>query len=169
MSIHKTKNQMKTQQPEEQLNRGEFLRSLGMSSAALMAFYCMGTLSSCSSKSTDPAPSTGSGTGTGTGTSGALDLTASANSALKTEGGYVYNGSMIVARVKGGGYVALARACTHQGTNVQYRLSQNDFYCPNHGSEFSTVGAVEVGPATTGLAVYKTALSMDGNTLTITT
>ncbi len=168
MSIHKTNNQMETQK-SEQLNRGEFLRSLGMSSAALMAVYCMGTLTSCSSGSSDPTPSTGTGTGTGTTSGGTLDLTASTNSPLKTEGGYVYNGSMIVARVKGGSYVALARACTHQGTNVQYRLSQNDFYCPNHGSEFSTVGAVEVGPATTGLTLYKTALSSDGNTLTITT
>ncbi len=153
-------------QKTEQLNRGEFLRSLGMSSAALMAFYCMGTLTSCSSGSSDPTPTPTPGTGTGTGT---LDLTASGNSALKTEGGYVYNGSMIVARVKGGSYVALSRACTHQGTNVQYRLSQNDFYCPNHGSEFSPTGAVEVGPAGTPLTLYKTALSSDGNTLTITT
>lgn len=153
-------------QKTEQLNRGEFLRSLGMSSAALMAFYCMGTLTSCSKSSSDPTPTSGTGTSTGTGT---IDLTASGNSALKTEGGYIYNGSMIVARVKGGSYVALSKACTHQGTNVQYRLSQNDFYCPNHGSEFSTTGAVEVGPAGTALTLYKTALSSDGNTLTITT
>ncbi|GAB3577022.1 hypothetical protein GCM10027578_43990 [Spirosoma luteolum] len=153
-------------QQTDNLNRAAFIKSLGLSGAALMAFYCMGTLSACSSKSTDPAPSTGTGTGTGTG-SNTLDLTSAANSALKTEGGYIYNGNMIVARIKGGSYVALARACTHQGTNVQYRLTQNDFFCPNHGSEFSTTGAVEVGPATAGLTVYKTALSADGNTLTI--
>ena len=155
-------------QKTEQLNRGEFLRSLGMSSAALMAFYCMGTLTSCSSGSSDPTPTPTPTPGTGTGT-GTLDLTASGNSALKTEGGYVYNRSMIVARVKGGSYVALSRACTHQGTNVQYRLTQNDFYCPNHGSEFSPTGTVEVGPAGTPLTLYKTVLSSDGNTLTITT
>lgn len=145
-----------------QMDRAEFLRSLGMSSAALMAFYCMGTgLTACSkSDDTTVAPTPGTSTG--------IDLTASANSALKTEGGYVYNGNIIVARVKGGNYVALSKVCTHQGTNVQYRLTQNDFWCPNHGSEFSTAGAVEVGPAEKSLAVYKTTLSADGNTLTIT-
>ena len=37
---------------QNDLSRGEFIRSLGMSSAALMAFYCLGTLSSC--KGSDP-------------------------------------------------------------------------------------------------------------------
>jgi cytochrome b6-f complex iron-sulfur subunit len=155
---------MKTNPTTEAMNRGEFLRSLGMSSAAMMAFYCMGTtLTSCSkSSSNDPTPTPTPGSTT------SIDLTSSTASALKTPGGYIYQGSMIVARVSGGGYVALARACTHQGTNVVYRLSQNDFYCANHGSEFSPAGAVEVGPATQALAVYKTAVSTDGNTLTIT-
>jgi cytochrome b6-f complex iron-sulfur subunit len=153
---------MKTNPTTESMNRGEFLRSLGLSSTALMAFYCMGpALTSCSKGDNNtPTPTPGTTT--------SIDLTSSTASALKNAGGYIYQGSMIVARVNGGGYVALSRACTHQGTNVVYRLSQNDFYCSNHGSEFSTSGAVEVGPATQALTVYKTSVSSDGNTLTIT-
>ncbi|MCK8491452.1 Rieske (2Fe-2S) protein [Spirosoma sp. RP8] len=171
---------MKMNSVDKQMNRGEFLRDLGMSSAALMAFYCMGTLTACSSKSDDPSPSTG-GTGTtpssgitGNANTGSgainfkLDLTDSNFSKLKTAGQYVIVGSVIVAKIKNGSVVALSKACTHQGTDVQYRSGQDDMYCPNHGSEFSTTGAVEVGPATSPLTQYKTALSTDGNTLTVT-
>lgn len=154
-------NPMKTNPTTESMNRGEFLRSLGLSSTALMAFYCMGpTLTSCSKGDNNtPTPTPGTTT--------SIDLTSSTASALNKDG-YIYQGSMIVARVNGGGYVALSRACTHQGTDVVYRASQNDFYCSNHGSRFSTAGAVQVGPATQALTLYKTAVSADGKTLTIT-
>lgn len=159
----------------DSMNRGDFLRSLGMSSAALMAFYCMGTLTACSG-SDDPAPVTnppaGSGfTGNADSSKGAinftLDLTASAYSKLKTTGQYVIVGSTIVASTTSG-IVALSKNCTHENTELQYRSAQNDFYCTNHGSEFSTTGAVEVGPATRALTKYNTALSNSNNTLTVT-
>lgn len=166
---------MKADTTTEQMKRGEFLRSLGLSSAALMSFYCLGTtMTACSSKD-DPAPATGGtttpGTGTGAGTGKTdftLDLTTADFSKLKTDGGFVYRDSIIVARVKGGTYVALAKACTHQGTDVQYRLTQDDFWCSNHGSEFATNGTVEKGPAGQSLKVYKTTLSTDGNKLQVT-
>jgi len=169
---------------EQTMKRGQFLRNLGLSSSALMAFYCMGTtLTACSSGSSDPTPSgtnTGSNTGSNTGTTGltgnadlskgaisfTLDLTTSTYSALKTEGKFVVVGSVIVANTKGT-IVALSKTCTHEGTTVDYRPAQNDFYCSNHGSEFSTLGAVEVGPATKALTVYKAQLSTNGNTLTV--
>lgn len=149
------------------MKRGEFLRSLGLSSAALMSFYCLGTtMTSCSKGGSDPTPATPTPT-TGS-TNFTLDLTTADYSKLKTDGEYAYKDNIIVARVKGGSYVALSKVCTHQGTTVQYRSSQNDFYCPNHGSEFSTTGAVEVGPASQALKVYKTVLSSDGTKLQVT-
>ena len=165
---------------DNQLNRAEFLRSLGMSSAALMAFYCMGTgLTACSKGGDDPVPSpnpTGTGfTGNSDTSKGAinftLDLTSSSYSKLKTAGQYAIVGSLIVAKVKSGSVVALSKTCTHQGVEVQYRSGQDDFYCSpsvgGHGSEYSPTGAVEVGPATTALTQYKASLSTDGNTLTV--
>jgi len=166
------------------MKRGEFIRSLGLSSAALMAFYCMGTLTSCSSKN-DPAPATG-GTGTGTtppttssGLTGntetakgainfTLDLTSNDFKAMKTAGEFVKIGDVLVANASGG-FVAVQRLCTHNDLDgLSYRLNSNDIGCNVHGSVFATSGTVKNGPAARALRVYTTALSTDGNKLTIT-
>ncbi|CAG5012780.1 hypothetical protein DYBT9275_05246 [Dyadobacter sp. CECT 9275] len=164
----------------ETMKRGEFLRSLGLSTSTLMAFYCMGTtLTSCGSSSDDPdpAPGTGSGTGlTGTTTGSAVnftvDLTNSTYAKLKTAGEYKIIGDVLVAFTSGSAYVALAKACTHQQTELQYRSTTNDLFCSNHQSVFKITGAVDKGPSTgdtiTALKVYKITLSADGNTLTVT-
>lgn len=167
---------MKSNPTTDQMNRGDFLRSLGMSSAALMAFYCMGTtLTSCSKGSTeDPTPTPTTGTGiTGNADSAAgtvnytLNLTDANYSKLKTVGQYVIVGSTLVAKVQNGSLIALSKACTHQGTTVEYRAGSDDVYCSSHGSAFTTAGAVKVGPATKALTQYTTTLSTDGNSLTV--
>ncbi|MCY7353021.1 MAG: Rieske (2Fe-2S) protein [Cytophagaceae bacterium] len=135
------------------MNRTEFLKSLGLSSGALMAVYCMGTLTSCSSSKDDPAPGTGTGTGTGAKVNFTLDL-ANANKALATPGAFVIKDDIIIANAKSG-YVALSKACTHQGTTVEYQANNDRFYCPNHGSNFSTTGSVINGPAASPLKSYK--------------
>lgn len=159
------------------MNRGEFLRSLGLSTSTLMAFYCLGTtMTACGSKDDDPAPGTDPGTNTGTGITGTttgsainftVDMTNATYTKLKTNGGSEKIGDVIVARTNAGTYVALAKACTHEGTAINFRAAQNDFLCPNHGSEFSTTGAVEQGPATSPLKTYTVTVSTDGNTLTV--
>ena len=164
---------------EEGMKRGEFLRGLGLSTATLMAFYCLGTtMTSCGSKEDNPDPvSPGNGTGiTGTTTGSSInftvDLTNATYSSLKTAGSFKVIGDVLVAFTSAKAYAALAKACTHEGTTLQYRSSENDLFCSNHLSEFSTTGAVEKGPATGGtisaLKAYKTTLSADGNTLTVT-
>ena len=170
---------MKINPTTDQLNRGEFLRSLGMSSAALMAFYCMGTgLTACSSKNDDPTPTTpavtpASGvTGNADVAKGAINFTVNLTDAnyskLKTAGQYALIGSLLVAKTTGNQYIALSKTCTHEGTEVQYRSATDDILCPNHGSQFQTTGVVKVGPAAKALTQYKTAISTDGNTLTVT-
>ncbi|CCG98671.1 Rieske (2Fe-2S) domain protein [Fibrella aestuarina BUZ 2] len=163
------------------ISRGDFMRSLGLSSAALMAFYCMGTtLSSC--KSSDPAPTTptipstgGSGsnglTGNATTSAGAinftLDLTNSNVVGLKTAGSALKVGDVFIANAKSG-YVALQRLCTHEGQDLlAYRSGSDDIVCSAHGSEFKTDGSVNKGPAATALKRYTATLSADGNTLTV--
>lgn len=160
------------------MKRGQFLRELGLSGSALMAFYCMGTtLTACSTGSDDPTPGTNPGTGTTAGLTGnadtskgainfTLDLTNATYAKLKTVGESVIVGSVILANAKGT-LVALSKVCTHEGTTIGYRSTQNDFLCSNHGSEFSTTGAVEVGPAIRALTVYNAKLSTDGNILTV--
>ncbi|WP_439557940.1 ubiquinol-cytochrome c reductase iron-sulfur subunit [Dyadobacter sp.] len=159
---------------QEKMKRGEFLRSLGLSTSTLMAFYCLGTtMTACGSDDNEPEPAnpgTGGNGIAGTITGNAINFTIDLNKVtdLKTKGKFQIIGDTIVALTEAGTYVALARRCTHEGTNVQYRLAQNDFWCPNHESEFSSTGAVEKGPATTALKTYKTSLSADGNTITVT-
>ncbi len=163
----------------EVVNRGQFLRSLGLSTGALMALYCMGTLTSCS-KADDPAvtptptptPSTGGATGlTGNAdaTKGVVDFTidlANTNYAkLKTEGEFVQIGEIVVANARGT-MVALSNVCTHQGGQLQYRVGTNDFRCNIHGGLFSTTGAVVASPPSAPVKAFKTALT--GNSLKVT-
>lgn len=161
---------------EESMKRGEFLRSLGLSTSTLMAFYCLGTtMTSCGSKENDPDPDPTpgggngvSGTITGNNINFTVDLTNASYSSLKTVGDYKIIGDVLVAFTTGSTYVALTKICTHEGNTVQYRKDENDIYCPVHFSEFSTAGAVQNGPAALPLKAYKTSLSANGNTLTVT-
>ncbi len=159
------------------MKRGEFLKNLGLSSAALMSFYCLGGVTGCVSESPSPQnPNTTGNGGLPTGLTGnvalgsgkidfTVDLTNDNYKKLLTDGSFVYAGDVIVARVKGGSYAALAKACTHRQTSVEYRLNENDFWCSNHDSEFSLTGAVEKGPALDALKVFKTELTT--NTLRV--
>ena len=108
---------METQE-KKIVSRGEFLRSLGVSSSALMAFYCMGTLTACSSKDDDPTPggNTGgnntnavTGTTTGSNIDFTIDLTAYKEKNLKTEGEFAVIGDAIVIALSNQKYVALSK------------------------------------------------------------
>ncbi|WP_460637696.1 QcrA and Rieske domain-containing protein [Larkinella harenae] len=154
---------METNQ-QEPIKRSEFLRSLGLSSAALMAFYCMGTLTSCSKDTDEPDPDPGAGTGVDF----TLDLTSNDYKALQTIGGFAYKDDVLVARVKNGNYIALSKICTHQASTVTYRSASDDVYCATHGSEYTTAGVVKV-PAQSGqrnLTQFKTTLT--GTNLRVT-
>jgi cytochrome b6-f complex iron-sulfur subunit len=134
------------------MKRDEFLKQLG--AAALLA--CAGCgLDSCSTQS-DPTP---------TNVDMTLDLTTSQYSALNTVGGSVASSGIIIVRLSTTEFTALSRSCTHEGTSINYRSSQKDFLCPNHGARFSTTGSVLQGPATRSLAKYNTQLN--GNSLRV--
>jgi cytochrome b6-f complex iron-sulfur subunit len=158
---------------QQSINRAEFLRSLGLSSGALMALYCMGTLTACSKSGGDdpaPTPTPSSGiTGNNNPSSGAvdftLDLTNANYSKLKTDGQFVQSGGLVIANAKGT-YVAVSNVCTHQGGTIQYRATQNDFRCDLHGGLYSLTGAVVAAPPVTAIKAYKATLS--GNSLRIT-
>ena len=58
----------------------------------------------------------------------------------------------IVIRPKSGTFVAFDAVCPHAGCTVGYDPAAKVIICPCHGSQFNaSTGAVEVGPATTGL------------------
>lgn len=141
------------------MKRSEFIRNLGLSSGALMAVYCMGTLTSCTKENT-PLPATNTNPSTTNPATGkidfTLDLTLPANKDLTANGGFLYNGDIIIAKVKSGAYIALSKVCTHQGTTVVYQKDTDDIYCPNHGSMFNIMGKVTLSPAPAPLKMYST-------------
>jgi cytochrome b6-f complex iron-sulfur subunit len=140
------------------MKRSEFIRSLGLSTSALMAVYCMGTLTSCTKEDT-PAPTNNNNPTTNPITGKVdftLDLTQTTNKELTANGGFLYNGDIIIARVRTGGFIALSKVCTHQGTTVVYQKDTNDIYCPNHGSMFDITGKVTKSPAPAPLKMYQT-------------
>ena len=58
----------------------------------------------------------------------------------------------IVIQPKAGTFVAFDAVCPHAGCTVGYDAAQKVIACPCHGSQFNAAtGAVEVGPAATGL------------------
>ncbi|SDG41536.1 cytochrome b6-f complex iron-sulfur subunit [Dyadobacter soli] len=160
------------------MKRGDFLRSLGLSTSTLMAFYCLGTtMTACGSKDDDPNPDPDpdpgsggngvSGTTTGNNINFTVDMTKSPYTDLKTAGTGRVIGDVLVALPTTGSYVALSKICTHEGNTVGYRKNQNDIQCPVHQSEFTLTGAVKQGPAVNPLKTYTVTVSADGNTLTV--
>jgi cytochrome b6-f complex iron-sulfur subunit len=135
------------------MDRKEFLRLTGIGGGAFIIASCLG---GCK-KDEDDSP---------TGPQNidfTLDLSQSGNSALNNPGGYIYKDGVIVARTNAGTFLAVSSACSHQGTAVLYELSQNRFHCPNHGSDFTSGGAVINGPASAPLKSYNA--SLNGNIL----
>jgi cytochrome b6-f complex iron-sulfur subunit len=133
----------------ETITRKEFLSLLGLSSAALAVTYCFGGCQP-SKNGVPTAP---------TNVDFTLDLTNPVYGVLKSNGGYVYNDGVIVARTITGSYVAVSKYCTHAGGTVEYNKSGNDFYCPVHGSVYSLSGNVLQGPAQSPLVKYNTSLN----------
>lgn len=147
------------------MERKEFISKLGIS----LATICAGCgIASCGSnpKAEDPTPTPGGGAG---GNGNAL-LSANLDSELKNVGEFKVSNGIILVRLAAGNtanaFTAVQVACTHQGTPVNYNGSQGKFICPNHGSQFSTTGAVLLGPATTALKSYN--VSIAGSSLNVT-
>ena len=136
------------------MERKEFLNALGVSAASLFLATCLG---GCS-KSGDAA-GMGNNPPPPSNIDFTLDLNQPDNSNLGTNGGFIYKNGVIVARTTSGSYIAVAMACTHQGTTVVFDGANNRFFCNNHGSSFSTTGAVNNGPASTNLKQYSTTLT----------
>ena len=139
---------MKTQ---EGINRKQFLSKLGLGTGAIMATYCLGSLSSCDDEDVDYI---------GGGIDFTLDLDGSAYDALNAVGGYVRINKVVIAAVSEGTFVAVTQICSHQGAeNVTFRPLNNDFYCTQHGAIFDLEGKGLNSNGSKGILVYKTSLS----------
>ncbi len=127
------------------MNRKEFLSQVGMGAALLLVPSCIGGLTGC--KKDNPAATP-------------VDFTLDVSTGpLASNGGYLVQSGVIVARTNSGNYIAVSAACTHEGTQVNYVASNNNFVCPNHGAKFKSAGSVTQGPANNSLTQYNTSLS----------
>ncbi len=147
------------------MTRLEFLKKAGFGGAALMAL-----LTSCQDGFTKLAAETAASTTpvakpvTGS-LNFTIDLTASANAALKNVGGYVVVNGIVVAKTGATTYVAGSHTCTHEPKN-QVIFQSNEFYCTAHGARFTTAGAGLNREGSRGLSIYQTELK-DSKTLRI--
>lgn len=137
------------------MDRKEFLKQLGLTSAVIFTGACLG---GCSKDGATPSAPTN--------VDFTLSLTDTANAALKNAGGYIYKNGVIIAKTLSGSYIAVSQTCTHEGGTVEFQANNNRLYCPLHGAMFQVDGTVLAGPAKNPLTVYKTSLS--GNNLRIT-
>lgn len=158
----------------ENQSRGQFIKTLGLSTKALMAYYCLGaTLSSCTKEEETVLPTptpTPNATGVTGSSSGTIDFTLDLKNAnfskLTTDGEFVIVGDVLVANAAGT-YVAVSKACTHAGTTLSYRKADGDFWCSNHNSEFKIDGSVKKAPATTAIKKYNAAFDSAKNILKV--
>lgn len=137
------------------MTRKEFFERVGLGAATVLLPACIGGLASSCEKDGTPTPAP-------TGVNFSLDVS---TGSLATNGGYLVTNGIVVARTTSGTFLAVSASCTHEGTNVQYNASGNNFICPNHGARFNSSGTVTQGPATKSLTQYKTELT--GTTLRV--
>ncbi|MDN3677117.1 Rieske (2Fe-2S) protein [Flavobacterium paronense] len=137
------------------MTRKDFFTRVGFGAATLLIPACIGGLaSSCESEDSPSAAPTN------------VDFTLdTATGSLAANGGFLVHSGIVVARTNSGAFLAVSASCTHEGTNVNYNASGNEFICPNHGAQFSSTGVVTQGPASTNLHQYNT--SLDGTLLRV--
>ncbi len=132
------------------MTRKEFFSRVGVGAAVALVPACIGGLaSSCSNDNGSPSAAP-------TNVDFTLDVS---TGTLATNGGFLVHSGVVVARTNAGDFLAVSAACTHEGTNVNYYASGNNFICPNHGAHFSSTGVVTQGPATSNLQQYNIQLT----------
>ena len=88
-----------------------------------------------------------------------IDTSQSPYTALQNVGGSITKDAVIIARTDASTFVAVAKACTHEGTTVNFESANSRFHCPNHGANFSLTGTVTNGPANQSLQKFNTTLT----------
>jgi cytochrome b6-f complex iron-sulfur subunit len=137
--------------------RREFCAHL-CQAASLLA---LGSAAACGGSSTSPSPGSAPQLPSAAATVAGrvVSVTIDAASALASVGSAAIVqtslGAFLIAHTAQSSFTALTATCTHEGCTVT-GFSSNQFVCPCHGSQFSTSGAVAMGPATRALQQYPT-------------
>ena len=148
------------------MTRKDFLAKLGVGAAFALTVPC---LHSCS-KADDPGIEPPANLNL------TLDLDDPRNGNLRDEGGFVVrDNAVVVARTLDGGYAAASLVCSHQqNLAMTYDETSGEWLCLVHGARFdeSTGASLNAVPPENEmpppLTIYRTSLSADGRTLTVT-
>ena len=141
------------------MKRNEFFTLLGVSAGTVIFAPFLASCSKSSSLTPDPGTNPGTNPGGSNGVDFTLDLSLPAYSQLSNIGGSLLMNGIIIAHPSSGAYIAVAAACTHQGTIIDFENANNRFHCSGHGSNFGLNGSVINGPATVALRSYSTQLT----------
>ncbi len=128
------------------MHRQEFLQLVGTGIGAILLTRCVAGCAGQAEKDPTPNPSQK--------VDFTLRLADKVHENLLVKGGYVIVNKVIIAQTKDGEFVAVSANCTHQGTILTYKSTENQFYCPLHLSRFDTLGKAIVGPATLPLTRF---------------
>ena len=138
------------------MNRKDFFKTSALMLAGLGSVSAF--LESCAKASAGPS---------GPAADFTVDLSASANAALKNVGGSIYSNGVLVTRTSSAdlGFVAVSQTCTHNGCTVAYNAGSQNFVCPCHGGTYDLGGNVTGGPPPSPLTKYN--VTRAGNILTV--
>lgn len=131
----------------------------------------------CGGKGSPTAPGSGGGGNPQTlavinasASGGTVTVPINAASPLASVGSaaFVLSGStkLLVARTGENTFNAMTAVCTHEQCDVT-GFSSGRFVCPCHGSQYSTSGAVQAGPATRALQTFPAQFTNSVLTITV--
>jgi nitrite reductase/ring-hydroxylating ferredoxin subunit len=93
-----------------------------------------------------------------------LDLSTTANTKLKTKGGYIVASGIVVALSNTGQYIAATLTCSHE-PKKQITYLKGEWFCTAHDARFTEAGKGLNKNGNKNLTVYKVA--SDGKTVVV--
>lgn len=156
--------------PSSSTTRREFCAqacyAASLAAAGVLVNACSG--GNPTSPSGGSAPALPSVSGTVAGRTVSVSINASSPLATVGNAALVQTslGNFLVARVAQDNLTALTAVCTHEAQTVN-GFSGGRYVCNVHGSQFSTTGAVVMGPANSALRSYPTTFTSDVVSFTV--
>ncbi|MGD9990023.1 Rieske (2Fe-2S) protein [Pseudonocardia sp.] len=119
--------------------------------AGLLVAGCSADPGSDSGAGAGSGSGSGGGSGSGSGSGGSASGTLGPATDVPVGGAKIYGDQgVVVTQPTAGNYAGFSTRCPHQGCQVN-EIDGASIICPCHGSMFALDGAVEQGPARTGL------------------
>ncbi len=131
------------------MTRKDFLSTLGLGAAFVLTASCLNSCDSSTALEVDFE----------------VDLQDAANSALLTNGGYIVQNQIVVAKTMTGNYVSATRTCSHD-QRKEVTLKNDEWFCTAHDARFDLSGDGLNDLGKNGLTTYNVE-EIDTNTLRV--